>query len=298
MEQPFRGLGVALVTPFRNGEVDFEALERVIEHVIDGGADFLVSLGTTGEATTLSPDEAGQVIRHTVEINRGRLPLVAGLFGGSNTRSIQQRLRTFDLSGVNAVMSASPAYNKPNQEGIYQHYMALAEASPLPIIIYNVPGRTASNVEAATTLRLAKAERKFIAVKEASADMVQAMTIMRDKPEHFLLLSGDDPTAFPLIATGGDGLISVIGNAFPHAYSRMVQAALQGRRSEARKWNDLFIDFHPWLYIDGNPAGIKFTLSELGLCSPELRLPLTPMHPFHAEALKKLLTDIRERMPQ
>lgn len=296
MEQPFRGIGVALVTPFRNGEVDFDALEQVIEYVIAGKVDFLVSLGTTGEATTLSPDEARQVIRHTVEINRGRLPLVAGFFGGSNTRSIQQRLQSFDLHGVDAVMSASPAYNKPNQEGIYQHYMALAQASPLPIIIYNVPGRTASNVEATTTVRLAKANPKFIAVKEASGDMVQAMTIMRDKPEHFLLLSGDDPTAFPLIATGGDGLISVIGNAFPREYGKMVHAALQGRRAEARKWNDLFIDFHPWLYIDGNPAGIKLTLSQLGLCSTELRLPLTPMADFNAAALKSQLSKIQAQL--
>lgn len=294
MRQLLDGLGVALVTPFKDGEIDFEALERIIEHVIAGGVDFLVALGTTGEATTLNAEEAHKIIRFTVKVNNGRLPIVAGLFGGSNTRAIVQRLQTFDLSGIDAVMSASPAYNKPNQEGIYAHYMQLAAVSPRPIIIYNVPGRTASNIEAGTITRLARASTNFLGIKEASADMVQGMAIMRDTPTNFLVFSGDDPTAYPLIASGADGLISVIGNAFPSAYSKMINALRSGDHKTARLINDAFIDIHPWLYIDGNPAGIKRILAHLGLCKNELRLPLTPMLSEHANALLTQIGAIQE----
>lgn len=289
MNQRLEGLGVALVTPFNNGVVDFNALEGIIEHVINGGADFLVPLGTTGEATTLSPEEAHLVIRFVVEVNNGRVPLVAGLFGGSNTRAITRRLQTFDLNGIDAVMSASPAYNKPNQQGIFEHYMHLAKASPLPIIIYNVPGRTASNVEPETIVKLAHASTKFLGVKEASGDMVQGMTILRDVPPSFRVFSGDDPTAYPLIASGAHGLISVIGNAYPGLYSTLVSAARASNHSVARRINNAFIDIHPWLYLDGNPAGIKTVLSYLGLCTTELRLPLTPMQDEHANQLLSMI---------
>lgn len=287
------GLGVALVTPFKNGEIDFPALGNIVEYTISNGADFLVVLGTTGEATTLSPEEGHRVIRFIVDTNRKRLPLVAGLFGGSNTRTIQRRLETFDLSGIDAVMSASPAYNKPSQEGIFAHYLEIARTSPLPIIIYNVPGRTASNVEPETIVKLAHANDKFIAVKEASADMIQGMTIMRDAPSHFKVYSGDDPTAYPLIASGANGLISVIGNAFPAAYSQFVHAAITNNHSTARRINNDFIDLHPWLYIDGNPAGVKYLLSVMGLCDNELRLPLTPMSPAHSTHIKQIIEPLK-----
>ncbi|MGK0366135.1 MAG: 4-hydroxy-tetrahydrodipicolinate synthase, partial [Saprospiraceae bacterium] len=204
-----RGAGVALVTPFRNGEVDFAALTDIIEKQIVSGVDFLVSLGTTGESVTLSGEECRAVFAHTVKVVAGRIPIVAGLFGGNNTAALVQRFKEYDLTGFAAIMSSSPYYTKPSQEGIYQHYMQIAEASPLPIIIYNVPGRTASNVLPETILRLAKASEKFIAVKEATGDVVQAAKILKGRPDDFLVLSGDDPTSVALMSLGADGCISV-----------------------------------------------------------------------------------------
>ncbi len=271
-----RGTGVALVTPFKNGKVDFDALENVIEHCIRGGVEFLVSLGTTGEAITLNPKECREVLDFTIKINAGRLPLVVGFFGDNDTARLTEKIAHFDFTGFDALMSSSPSYNKPSQEGIFQHYMKVAEVSPLPIIIYNVPSRTASNVTAATILRLAHASEKFLAVKEAAGDMVQAMQIIKNKPEHFQLLSGDDPLTLPLISCGAEGVISVIGNAFPHTFSSMVRAALDEDFVAARQLNDILLDVHPWLYVDGNPSGVKAAMEILGLCSKEVRLPLAP----------------------
>ena len=283
----FRGTGVALVTPFRNGKIDFADLGRIIEYNIDNGVDYLVSLGTTGEAVNLSERECQEILRFTVKTANNRVPVVAGLFGDNNTTRLVDRLNRYDLTGIAAVMSASPHYVKPNQEGIYRHFMEVAKASPLPIILYNVPGRTSSNMSAATTLRLAKASKKFIAIKEASGDIVQATKIIKEKPEDFLVISGDDPTALGMIACGGDGVISVIGNAFPAQFSDMIKAALNGDFATAAKLNLQLINIHDWLYVDGNPTGIKAALEVLGFCSHEVRLPLAPMSQPNFNQLKK-----------
>jgi 4-hydroxy-tetrahydrodipicolinate synthase len=278
MSQPIlSGTGVAIVTPFRNRAIDFPALEKIINHVVEGGVDFIVSLGTTGEAITQSVDECRQILDFTIEKVQDRVPIVAGLFGGNYTDKIVEALKRYNFDGITAVMSSSPAYSKPSQQGIYQHYMALAEASPLPIIIYNVPGRTSSNIEAATTVRLAHASDKFIAVKEASGDLAQAMSILKEKPGRFQVWSGEDPITLPMIACGATGAISVIANAFPKPFSSMVRHAMDGELIEAREHNDLLHDIHPHLYADGNPAGIKGVLEMLGLCSKEVRIPLTSL---------------------
>lgn len=276
--EPLKGTGVALITPFReNGEIDFNALEKTIENCIDGGVDFLVSLGTTGEAITLTSDECIQVLNFTKKINAGRLPLVVGYFGGNSTYHLIERIKKFDFDGFDYMMSSGPAYNKPSQEGYYQHFMKIAEVAPVPIIIYNVPGRTASNIDADTIVRLAKSSKKFVAVKEASGDMAQASKILKDKPESFIVLSGDDPLTVPMMSLGAKGIISVIANAFPFEFSEMTKAALNGDYETARYYHELLLDIHPWLYVDGNPAGIKATMSMLGICENELRLPLVPV---------------------
>ncbi len=287
-QQQFSGTGVALVTPYQNGKVDFEALERIIEHVITGGVDFIVSLGSTGEAIMLTTAECKAVFQFTLEKVNGRLPLVAGLFGANSTLHLLERVRNYaaELEGFSAIMSSSPSYVKPTQEGIYQHYMALEAISPLPIIIYNVPGRTASNVTADTTLRLARASRKFIAVKEASGQIDQAVSIIKHKPDDFLVLSGDDSLTLPIIACGGKGVISVIANALPEQFSGMVRAALNGDYDTARRIHLDLHDIHPLLYVDGNPAGVKAVMKMMGLCSGEVRLPLVPVQESTYDKLK------------
>lgn len=271
------GTGVALVTPFKNGAIDFNVLDALIEHVIAGGVEYIVSLGTTGEATSLSDIEQKTLLRHTVERVKGRVPIVAGQFGGNNTELLREKIASFDPEGISAILSSSPAYVKPSQEGIYRHYMVLAEASPLPIIIYNVPGRTASNVSAATVIRLAKDSDKIIGVKDASADLYQAAATAKGMPPDFFLLSGDDPTALAFISNGGRGVISVIANLFPDLFSSMVRYALEGEWGQARNIHYKLLEFHQWLYIEGNPVGIKEALSHKGLMEPELRLPLVRM---------------------
>ncbi|MEM6316349.1 MAG: 4-hydroxy-tetrahydrodipicolinate synthase [Bacteroidota bacterium] len=285
----FRGTGVALVTPFRNGQIDFGDLERIIEFNIDGGVDYLVSLGTTGEAVNLTERECQEILSFTVKIAKDRVPVVAGLFGDNNTMRLVDRLKRYDLDGIAAVMSASPHYVKPNQEGIFKHFIEMEKASPLPIILYNVPGRTASNMLATTILRLANASEKFIGVKEASGDIVQAAKIIRDKPDNFLVLSGDDPTALGLIACGGDGVISVIANAFPREFSDMIRLALKGQFATAAALNLQLINVHEWLYVDGNPVGIKAALEILGYCTSEVRLPLSTMSPENLVSLRKAM---------
>ena len=290
--QQFRGTGVALVTPFRNGVVDYPALERIIEYVIEGGVDYLVSLGTTGEAVTLSAAECREVFDFTIKVNAGRLPVVAGLFGRNDTAALVNIIKKFDFTDFDGILSSSPSYNKPSQEGIYQHYMKIAEVSPVPIIIYNVPGRTASNVLPETILRLAHASDKFAAVKEASGDILQGLKIIKDKPDHFSVLSGDDPTAFSLITAGGQGVISVIANALPRHFSNMVNAALNDDMPLARKLNLQMLDIHKWLYIDGNPVGIKAAMEILGYCERDVRLPLVSMQERNYRSLKKELEKI------
>lgn len=271
------GTGVALITPFKNNSIDIDALSKLINYVIEGGVDYVVSLGTTGEASSLSDEEQSEVIRHTVEIVNGRIPIVAGHFGGNNTAQLCEKLKAFDTTGIAAILSSSPAYVKPSQEGIYQHYMALAEVSPCPIIIYNVPSRTASNISAKTLVRLANASEKFIGVKDASADLVQGAEIARDAPSRFTLLSGDDPTALALVSLGGRGVISVIANAFPNAFSSMMRHALDGDFKSAGTLHNRLLDLHPWLYVEGNPVGIKQAVEHKGIASADLRLPLVRM---------------------
>lgn len=282
------GLGVALVTPFdRSGKVDYEALGRIIEHVVRGGVDFLVSLGTTGETSTLEWDEGCEVLDFTLKVNAGRKPVVAGLFAGNDTASIVRRLGSFDFTGITALLSASPAYNKPPQEGIFRHYMAIADASPLPVILYNVPGRTACNVTVETTLRLARSSDKIIGIKEASMHLMQGLQILKHRPEGFRVWSGDDQTAMALMAGGADGVISVIGNALPGPFGDMVRAMRQGDLARARHYNERLLDLHRWMYIDGNPAGVKAAMEMLGLCSSEVRLPLVPLREEHARSLRE-----------
>ena len=274
----FRGTGVALVTPFKNGgDIDWEDLEKVIEHVIAGGVEFLVSLGTTGESVTLSEEEHRQILDFTIKINRGRLPLVAGVFGGNNTAELVKRITHFNFDGIDALLSSNPAYSKPGQEGIFQHYMALAEVSPKPIIIYNVPSRTASNMTAETTLRLANASDKFLGIKEASDDIYQVMKIIKGKPKNFLVLSGDDFITLPLIAAGGDGVVSVIANTTPRPFTDMVRAALRQDMPTAQQLNLKLLELYKLLFIEGNPVGVKAAMELQGLCSREVRLPLVPM---------------------
>ena len=273
-----RGTGVALVTHFKNnGDIDWEDLERIIEHVLTGGVEFLVSLGTTGESVTISEEEQRQILDFTIKVNRGRAPLVAGVFGSNNTRALVEKVKNFNFEGIDALLSSNPSYSKPGQEGIFQHYMALAEESPRPIIIYNVPSRTASNMTAETTLRLANASDKFLGIKEASDDIYQVIKILKGRPKNFLMLSGDDFMTLPLIAVGGDGVISVIANATPRPFSDMVRAALRQDIATAQKHNFKLLELYKLLFIEGNPVGVKAALELQGLCSRDVRLPLVPM---------------------
>ena len=272
--QQFKGTGVALVTPFTaQGEIDFDGLKKLIDFNIDGKVDYLVSLGTTGETATLNKQEKLSVLEFTAEAVNKRVPLVAG-FGSNDTRDLVHSIKDFHFNGYDALLSASPYYNKPTQEGIYQHYKAVVDASPVPVILYNVPGRTASNVTAETTLRLANDFKKVIAVKEASGDQVQVMKIIRDKPKDFLVISGDDAITLPLISFGCDGVISVIANAFPKDFSQLVRSALNGNYGEAQALHYKLLELIQLIFVEGNPAGVKAALQLLGVCGPDVRLPL------------------------
>ncbi|WP_410220041.1 4-hydroxy-tetrahydrodipicolinate synthase [Pedobacter sp.] len=289
----FHGTGVALVTPFNtDGSVDYQGLERLINHLVNGGIDYLVSLGTTGETATLSKDEKKKVWNFTAEINNGRLPLVAGI-GGNNTQEIANEIREFENNSYSAILSVSPYYNKPTQEGIYQHYKFLSELSPLPIMVYNVPGRTGSNIYPETTCRLAHDFKNIIATKEASGSFEQFNQIMRDKPEDFLLISGDDPIALPMIATGAVGVISVIGNALPKHLSEMINLCLEGKFAQALPLHLNLLEITRLAFTEGNPAGIKSALKQLNICDDVVRLPLVKpsnnLNALIAEQLKQLM---------
>ena len=272
-----RGTGVALVTPFKdNMEIDFPALEHVINYVIDNGVEYVITLGTTGETPTLSKEEKIELILFTYEKVADRVPVVVGI-GGNNTLSLIKDLETFPLQKAAAVLSASPYYNKPSQEGIYQHYKALAEVSPKPIILYNVPGRTGRNMTAATTIRLANDFKNIIGIKEASGDMVQSMQILKDKPADFLVVSGDDNLAMAQIACGMDGVISVAANCLPKQFSEMVRLSLQGNFAAAKLLNDQMLEAYDLLFAENNPAGVKAFMTELKLLGNHLRLPVVPL---------------------
>ena len=271
-----RGTGTALVTPFKqDGSIDFEALHKLINFNIDGGVEYLVVLGTTGETPVLSLDEKKALLEFTLKANDGKLPIVVGV-GGNNTRAVIKEMEALPMHEVSAVLSASPYYNKPSQEGIYQHYKVIAEVSLKPVILYNVPGRTGSNITAETTLRLSQVPN-ICGIKEASGNMVQCMHIMRDKPEDFLAVSGDDHLAFPLIALGMDGVISVASNCFPKEFSEMVRSALDGNLYQARILHNQLVGCFDLLFAENNPAGVKAFLTEMGLIQNNFRLPLVPL---------------------
>jgi 4-hydroxy-tetrahydrodipicolinate synthase len=286
----FGGVGVALVTPFAaDHSIDFAALERLIEHTVRGKVDYLVSLGTTGEVATLSNEEQLQVLQFTLDKASGRLPVVVGI-GGNDTQSIIRKLTTWPLQGVAAVLSVSPYYNKPSQEGIYQHYAAIAAASPKPVILYNVPGRTGSNISVETTLRLAHDfAGKIIGTKEASGNMVQCLHLAKNRPAGFSLISGDDHMTLPLIACGFDGVISVVANSHPAKFCQLVHMALAGDFAGARPFLCELLDVMDMLFVENNPAGVKAFLAELGIISNHLRLPLVPLSNAQHERLRQLL---------
>jgi len=287
----FYGTGVAIVTPFEtSGEVDYNGLRTLINYLIEGGIEYIVSLGTTGESVTLNKDEKKKVWSFTAEVNNGRVPLVAGI-GGNNTHEIVNEVKSFDITGYDAILSASPNYNKPSQEGIYQHYKAISEAAPLPIILYNVPSRTGSNMSADTTTRLAHDFKNIIGMKEASGNFDQLNQIMRDKPEDFLLISGDDPISLPMIALGGAGVISVVGNAIPRQFSDMIRLCLKGDFKEAQKGHSAFIDFTRMMFAEGSPAGVKTALKALGICGDTVRLPLVQVSSALAD---KINTEVKK----
>jgi 4-hydroxy-tetrahydrodipicolinate synthase len=291
VKSKFTGTGVAMITPFKNGEIDFESMSKIIDHIINGGAEYLVSLGSTGETATLDEDESRQVLSHVISHVNKRVPIVAGNFAGNNTKDLCRLIKSFDFAGIDAILSSSPAYVKPSQEGIFQHYTAIADVSPLPIILYNVPGRTRSNMEWETTVRLAESNPKFIGIKEASGDLIQATRIIKNRPDNFFVTSGDDEVALPMISCGGEGVISVIANAFPHSFSSMIRAALSEDYVQARKLNFQTYDLHKWLYIEGNPVGIKSAMEILGFCTNEVRLPLAKMSAVNYAHLKNAVED-------
>jgi 4-hydroxy-tetrahydrodipicolinate synthase len=283
----FYGTGVAMVTPFQaDGQVDYEGLRTLIEHLIDGGVEYLVSLGTTGESATLSEAERKQVWAFTAEAVNKRVGLVAGI-GGNNTHEVVEQIKSFNTAGYDAILSSSPHYNKPTQEGIYQHYKAIAENTALPIILYNVPSRTGSTISAATTVRLANDFENIIGIKEASGNFDLFNQLMRDKPEGFLFISGDDPVTLPMMALGAVGVISVIGNALPRRLSDMVRLLLKNDYKGAHKAHYDLIEFTRLMFADGSPAGVKTALKELGICGDTVRLPLVQVGSATAEAIIK-----------
>lgn len=266
-----------MVTPFRkDGGVDFTALTNLTEHLIKGKVDYLVVMGTTGESATLTADEKNAVLGCVLETNNGRLPIVLGV-GGNNTREICGQLSSLETDGLSAILSVSPYYNRPTQKGIYEHYRSLAGASPLPIVLYNVPGRTASNISAETVLKLAHDFENIVGVKEASGDLDQILTIINERPRNFLVISGDDKLSLPIIACGGDGVISVVANAYPKQYVKLINHSLEGSFDKARKIQLQLLDIMGMIFEEGNPAGIKYVLNQLEICETKVRLPLTPI---------------------
>ena len=286
-------MGVALITPFKEDEsVDYDALMRMVDYLVQNNTDFLCVLGTTAETPTLTEDEKQQIKRRVIERVAGRIPILLGL-GGNNTRAIVDALKNDDFTGVDAVLSVVPYYNKPSQEGIYQHYRAIAQARPdMPIVLYNVPGRTGVNMTAETTLRIARDLDNVVAIKEASGNITQMDDIIKNKPDTFDVISGDDGITFPLITLGAVGVISVIGNAFPREFSRMVRLALQGDYANALTIHHKFAELFKLLFVDGNPAGVKAMLNAMGMVENKLRLPLVPTRITTFEAMRRILSEL------
>ncbi len=289
LRKQLQGTGVAIITPFKSSmEVDMDALGKLIDFIIGNGVDYIVSLGTTGETPTLDAEEKDDIIHFTFEKVNNRVPVVVGI-GGNNTKEVMENMESYPLEKAAAVLSASPYYNKPSQEGIFQHYKNLASASPKPVILYNVPGRTGSNITAETTLRLAKEVPNIAGIKEASGNMVQCMHILRDRPEGFLVVSGDDHITLPLIACGMDGVISVAANCFPKDFSNMVRFSLKGDFESARPLHNKCLEGNDLLFAENNPAGVKAFLYELGIIENVLRLPLVPLSSAIHQKVKSYL---------
>lgn len=291
-QNKFIGTGVAITTPFKADlSIDFPSLEKHLEHLISNGINYLIVLGTTGEAVTLFDSEKEELINFIKEKVNKRIPIVLGV-GGNNTQAVLNKIKETDFNGIDAILSVSPYYNKPTQEGIYQHFKAIAETSPIPVILYNVPGRTSSNINAETTLRLAHDFKNIVAIKEASGDLSQAMYIIKDKPKDFIVLSGEDKLSLSLMAIGVSGVISVVANAYPKEYSTMVQLALQNNFKDAEKIQYQLLELIDYLFIEGNPAGVKEVLSIMGIIKNTVRLPLVSVSEKTNLKIKELVDQI------
>lgn len=289
----FKGLGIALITPFTaDGEVDYKSLKRLVEYQLDNGADFLCILATTGEAPCLSTAEKDEITVFIKEIVNGRIPILK-YCGGNNTAAVVDEIKTTDWTGIAGILSICPYYNKPSQEGLYQHFKAISEASPLPIVLYNVPGRTGVNMTAATTVRIAKDFPNIVGVKEASGSLEQVDEIIKNKPDNFDVISGDDALTFSMVASGAAGVISVIGNALPKAFSRMIRLEFRGEYEPARKIHHAFTELYSLLFVDGNPAGVKALLNDMGFIENELRLPLVPTRIATKQKMSDIIKDLR-----
>ncbi len=292
MQNIFHGLGIALITPFQtDGSVDYEALERLVEYQLSNGANFLCILATTGEAPCLSQEEKDEITRAIIRINKGRVPILK-YCGGNNTAAVVQEIQSSDWHHIDGILSICPYYNKPSQEGIYQHFKMIAKACPLPIVLYNVPGRTGINMTPETTCRIANDFTNVVAIKEAAGSLEQVDEIIKNKPNHFEVISGDDALTYPMIASGAAGVISVIGNALPKEFSKMIRLEFQGEYDAARRIHHQFTELYKLLFVDGNPAGVKALLNDMGMIENVLRLPLVPTQVTTkqkmAEILKKL----------
>ena len=289
----FKGLGIALVTPFKeDGSVDYKSLVRLVEYQLDNGADFLCILATTGETPVLTADEKQKIKETIVSLVGGRVPILIGC-GGNNTAAIVEELQTRDFKGIDGILSVCPYYNKPSQEGLYQHFKTIAAATKLPVVLYNVPGRTGVNMTAATTVRLANDCENIVAIKEASGNLEQVDEIIKNKPNDFDVISGDDALTFPMVSCGAVGVISVIGNALPKEFSKMIRLQMRGEYDPARKIHHRFIDLFSLLFVDGNPAGVKAMLSEMGFIENVLRLPLVPMRIKNMQRMSDILKELK-----
>ena len=289
----FKGLGIALITPFTlDGKVDYKSLKRLLEYQLANGADFLCILATTGEAPCLTGQEKDELTAFIKDIVRGRIPILK-YCGGNNTAAVVEEIKTTNWTGIDGILSICPYYNKPSQEGLYQHFKAIAEASPLPIVLYNVPGRTGINMKAETTVKLARDFSNIIAVKEASGSLEQVDEIIKNKPNHFDVISGDDALTFSMIASGAAGVISVIGNALPREFSRMIRLEFKGEYEPARKIHHMFTELYSLLFVDGNPAGCKALLNDMGMIENVLRLPLVPTTITTKQKMADILKELR-----
>lgn len=288
----FKGLGIALVTPFTaSGAVDYAALKRLVQFQLDNGADFLCILATTGETPTLTTEEKTNIKNLVIELVKGRVPILMGC-GGNNTAAVVQELRTADWHGIDGVLSVCPYYNKPSQEGLYHHFKAIASATSLPIVLYNVPGRTGINMKAETTVRLARDFHNIVAIKEASGSLEQVDEILKNAPKDFAVISGDDALTYPMVACGAVGVISVIGNALPREFSKMLRLEFNNEFAAARKIHHKFTDLFSLLFVDGNPAGVKAMLSEMGFIENVLRLPLVPTRLTTKQRISEILKEL------